>query len=291
MSEPKSDKKPKPDEIKNQPAREPNYRTVITSVLLLVLRSFGNSERDKAAEQDQQRVSLTTATNKVARYTKWLVFATFASVVAAFASVATAIGSLCILSNQWHEMQKAYGPLKESADAARKSADVAKRAVDVTISTERPYLYILSVAMDPAMKPQEPSPKINYGFINVGRSPTVVRVLSVDCYLSDLIIPLVPQYRPEKAHVIENGMTSGAIFSTTSAISLPQCVPEKPLTPEDWAEIAARAKQISFIGYITYDGPFGEEYTRGFASTFGLGQPPTFHDVTNTGYNYDVKRQ
>jgi hypothetical protein len=286
MSGPQSDEKANSDEVQGKRASGmEKYLGIVAGALLLVFLNSRNPIGEKTTAKEKQRADerlIGAATSRMATYTGWLVAATAASVM-------TAIVTVCILANQWHEMQKAYGPLKDSADAAKKSADAAKQAVDVTVNAERPYLFVSAVTLDSTTKPPASLPKIDYGFINIGHSPTIIRSISVDCEVIGSQLPAEPQYKAEKAKLTFTPISAGAVFDTKTPIALPPCIPEKPLTFQDWNGIALHRENLLIFGYVVYDGIFGGQYIRGFAAIYWLTDPIGFHDVELDSYNYERK--
>ncbi len=108
MSErPDSDKQTNPSNVESaRRTKRPGYFEILFGGFVATLLKFWDTKRDQAAKEEQQRADehlIAAATDKMARYTKWLVAATVAS-------VATAVLTLWVLHNQLSAMQSEQRP-------------------------------------------------------------------------------------------------------------------------------------------------------------------------------------
>lgn len=198
------------------------------------------------------------------------------------------------------ETRRAYGPIKTAADAAvqsataasasavagQKTAETAAKNVDVMINSERARLLLSSMKL---IKNDEidPTPHIDYTWINFGRGPAIINEVLVDCQL----IKVVPAFPLENSPKIKRGqftLGSGATGGTSGIPDpLAPCTLDTPLTPDDWASIGNFTKSILFQGFIRYEDAFhryrwhfGGLYWGNvkFFSTAGL--PPAYNEET-----------
>jgi hypothetical protein len=196
-------------------------------------------------------------------------------------------------SRQAEDTQAALRLAGDQADAAANQASAMRAQLDQVQSTERPYVYVSNLRWNAGNAADDPRPKVDYGFINVGRNPTVVRQISIDCLLVSLPLPPAPDFKVEKEMQLENAMQAGAALqSGNEDLGVRSCQPDSALTANDYADLRAGTKVFMVWGYVNYDGIFGESYARRFASIWGAyAHPPDniFHDVLIPTYNGETE--
>jgi hypothetical protein len=149
----------------------------------------------------------------------------------------------------------------KQAEASIKVAEAAKQSADLTLALERPYIVISEVKFVQPAGSDDPSPQIDYGFVNVGRVPATLRLFYIDCTIVDNV-PSIPEFSKSLFRPASNAISAGAfIGSTTIPATLPKCILMEPITPEIYEQLRAGKKIILFKSLMIYEGALGLSYT------------------------------
>ena len=134
----------------------------------------------------------------------------------------------------------------KQAEASAKVAEAAKQSADVTLALERPYIVISEVKLGQPAGPNDPSPQIDYTFVNVGRVPANLRLFYVDCAIVDSIPP-VPEFSKGLFRPADNSIGARAfVGSATTPATLPKCTLNGPVTAEIYEQLRNGTKSIIF---------------------------------------------
>jgi hypothetical protein len=169
------------------------------------------------------------------------------------------------MQGQLEEMKKAYGPIKDQAEAARDaasaaktSAEAAKQSADATLELERPRLIIGTANLIQPNGKTDPDPKIDYSFLNIGRSSATIRSLYIDCMVVSAL-PLVPEIKRSKLQAVQFTIGSNAAFP--SGKGMKSCQFDRPIANSDYDDIASGRKHITLLVVAAYDGALDISYS------------------------------
>ena len=185
----------------------------------------------------------------IIRLTRWLVFWTFILAICGAASG-------YVFYQQWQEMRHASDQTDKAIVAANRAADAAAKNTDVLINSERARLFIGSIILKKTNE-NDPQPRIDYTWINLGRGPAVITDVLVTCAIVGSQIPVSPLDDIQKIKRGQTTLGSGATGGSFGVpIPLPPCVLEQQLTPTDWKELETKNKFILLSGFIRYQDAF-----------------------------------
>jgi hypothetical protein len=172
---------------------------------------------------------------------------------------------------------------------SQKAAEAAETSANATIALERPYFFISDVEFVQDAGPLDPSPHIDFNYVNVGRVPGIVKLFYAECLVLK-IIPAVPEVHLDKFRRADNAIGAGAsLGSATSPAVLPKCTFKDPFTPELYESIKKGNDVVFFQSIILYEGALDFSYSR----SVGLRYDPAsanFYDVGAT-YNYSDQQK
>jgi hypothetical protein len=221
-----------------------------------------------------------TNENALARYTWRLVIATS---IIAIASVLNFGAALL----QWNAMKNTDEATHIAANAARDAADAAKKSADTTVSLERPFFHIGRVDLVQPSGDSDPTPLVNFVFINAGKTAAIVREISAGCRVMDKILSVPPQYDLTKVGKTRAIVVPGGLYgSDTGTTSLPKCLINNPISESEYNELRAGNKCIIFFGFIKYESLLDFVYVRGFGAAYDYSRK-FFVDINSDIYNYE----
>jgi hypothetical protein len=241
------------------------------------------SERDKAVlaamnaisnqlEANQQEQNAADSKKKTREW--WTIFGLFLTAAIALCGVAVSI----------YQATQTQASLRLTEISAR----AAQESVSSYIKSERGELFIGTMKLIKKYE-NDPDPTIEYSFINTGRGAVVIVELSVECSLTDPILPEIPTYDAAKKLLASSVVSAGSTIGFgTPTPTLPPCIIDTPLKISDYADISSHKKYILINGYIRYRDNFGGVYRRQFSSIYGK-IPEAFVDVMNPGYNQEIR--
>jgi hypothetical protein len=284
-----------------------DWRKEIDEAVSKATSATADAENHSHAENQRIAASIDALTHQLERYNaeqereapkkrrreKWTIVALTAAAVFTLALAGFSAWQVV-------ETRRAYEPIKTAADAAvqsataasasavagQKTAETAAKNVDVLINSERARLLFGSMKL---IKNGEidPTPHIDYTWINFGRGPAIINDLLVDCQL----VGTIPAFPLENSPKVKHGQFTLGSGATGGTSGLPDplapCTLDTPLTPDDWASIGNSTKSILFQGFIRYEDAFhryrwhfGGLYWGNvkFFSTAGL--PPAYNEET-----------
>jgi hypothetical protein len=127
---------------------------------------------------------------------------------------------------------------------------------------------------------------VNYGFINMGRSPAVLQAISAECGMLVGNLPIPPVYDPSKFVGLDNAVGPGALIGTDSKpVTLPPCEFDRSIPARVYSGLSS--EHLTIRGFIRFRDVYGEVYTQRFGAA--LHPDGTFHDIAEPSYNAEIK--
>jgi hypothetical protein len=200
----------------------------------------------------------------------------------------TALSDARTVASQTHtDNVAALAKTDEAVKAANRSADSASKNIDVLIGSERARLFIGKVTLNKASE-NDPAPKIDYTWVNLGRGPAIVNDMLLTCQIVDKAIPTIPFDDATKLRHGQFAIGGGASAGTTDAsVPLPTCLVGGQLTPADWVAINADQKSILFSGFLRYQDAF-HKYKWHFGLLY-VGEGKFFSNGPIPTYNWEIQ--
>jgi hypothetical protein len=243
------------------------------SAVRMIARSAGAEKTNQQTENAEHRAneaSLAQSTRTIARFTTALVF--------------VGILSALVSCLQWHEMSKSgtqadkliesnktlAAAAQDQASAAKIQAGAAKTASETEISAERARFFVIPDGIKRAGD-KDRNPAIPFTMINLGRTAAVVKGILTECavVLNDGSLSPIPIYNSKKLSLAMSIMIGGAIMKTPSGH---ECTFDNPITDDDFAGLAIKARFILFKGFVRFQDIFGNTWQKRFGVySFGDG--------------------
>jgi hypothetical protein len=187
-----------------------------------------------------------------------------------------AVASASTIKDQLNIMQGQLDQMKTTAEATQ-------QAVAVTTALERPYFFPASTQFVQPNGPNDPSPYVDYEFINAGRVPGVLTLFYVECKILQQV-PAAPEFQQSRFQTADNAIGPGAVFGTKSSpLKLPRC---GPLTDEVYADLRNNRSAAVFKAAIRYTGALDYSYVRIIGMRYNF-NTNLFYEI-GPAYNYET---
>jgi hypothetical protein len=177
-----------------------------------------------------------------------------------------------------------------SATVAQKTAETAAENVSVLINSERARLLTGSLQLIKNGE-TDPTPHIDYTWINFGRGAAIVTAVLIDCRVVGKTIPAFPL---EDSPKVSRGLFtigSGATGGTSGmAIPMAPCVFDNPITPDDWPALQQRDKYILYQGFLDYEDTF-RRYRWHFGSLYYFALKGFSTNGLPEAYNHETQQE
>lgn len=207
----------------------------------------------------------------------WMISLTALIAVAGVISATIFNTQLSVMQGQLEEMKATSKQTDELVEATKRAAEAAKASSDSIASIERPYIFISAkpTRLVERSTVSNIAPDISYSLVNMGRVPAVIRLLYVQCFVTQEL-NTTPSFSLKKFKLAQSVISAGSTVN-----NLPNCALDAPLSENDWADIGNGNKSIIFISIILYDGAL--DYTYSSMTTYKI--DPFTGDIFAIGGN------